>query len=215
MGSELPPRATDETEEQLVQRAAAGETAALELFLLQHRRGLLRYLERRIPPELRRLLEPQDVLQDVYFEVFRNIGSFKSNEPGMAVRWLLRIARNRVIDLVRMQQAEKRGSGRAMGLEGEVGNDDDSMIALLQNLAIHERTPSQSAVVHELTATLGRCIGRLPEDYRMAIRSRYLEGLDVAQTAQRMGRTPGAVMMLCNRALKALRLELRSFSRYI
>jgi DNA-directed RNA polymerase specialized sigma24 family protein len=48
----------------------------------------------------------------------------------------------------------------------------------------------------------------------MAIRYRYLEGLPLDTVAHRMKRTSGAVLMLCHRGLKMLRMDLRSFSRY-
>lgn len=199
----------------LIRRAAAGEAAAMELFLLKHRRDLFRYLERHVPESLRRIIEPKDVLQDVYFEVFRNLGSFKAKDPRMALRWLLRIARNRIIDLVRMQQCDKRGGGQLTEVAGGANNEDDSILCMLEELAVSERTPSRSAAAHELLSALQRSLERLPEEHRQAIRHRYLEGMSIEQVATRMHRTGGSVLMLCNRGLKMLRMELRSFSRYM
>ena len=58
-------------------------------------------------------------------------------------------------------------------------------------------------------------MNRLPADYREALRCRYLEGMAVNDIAARMNRSSGSVLMLCNRGLKALRLEMRSFSAYL
>jgi RNA polymerase sigma-70 factor (ECF subfamily) len=208
--------AISESQIQLIHRAAAGDVAAMELFLLSQRRHLMRYLDRRVPAELRRLIEPQDVMQDVYLDVFRNMNTFTSTDPGMAMRWLVRIARNRVIDLVRMQQSSKRSDGLQGTLTGGPNETvtEESIVQLLQNLAVHEKTPSRSAAAHELSAMLERCLTKLPKEHRMAIRYRYLEGLPLDTVAHRMKRTSGAVLMLCHRGLKMLRMDLRSFSRY-
>lgn len=204
----------DEAELALIHQAARGDPYAQEMFLRHHRPLLLRYLTRHVPADLLRHIEPQDVYQDICFDVFRRISSFKASDPRMAVRWLLRIARNRVIDLVRMHETLKRGHRRRTELSTKV-DDDASVIHLLQELAVYHRTPSRSAIVHELAIALEQSIERLPADYRTAIKARFIEGLDVEETARRMSRSKGAVLMLCNRALKALRLELRSFSRYL
>ena len=47
-------------------------------------------------------------------------------------------------------------------------------------------------------------LGELKEDYREALRLHYIESLSVAETAERMGRSDGAVLMLCNRGLRRL-----------
>jgi len=197
---------------QLIRRASSGDGAALQLLLLQYRGELLRYLTRKIPEELRRTLEPQDVLQDVYFEVFRSMGSFSASEPGMALRWMLRIARNRVIDLVRLNNSAKRGGGRADELAGA---SDEAVEKLLQDLWVYERTPSRSAAAHELLNAVQQSMNRLPTDYREALRHRYLEGMALDDIASRMNRSSGSVLMLCNRGLKALRTELGSYSAYL
>lgn len=198
---------------QLIRRASSGDGAALQLLLLQARGDLMRYISRKIPEDLRRTIEPQDILQDVYFEVFRNMASFKASEPGMALRWMLRIARNRLIDLVRLNNSAKRGGGRYEDLAA--GDTDEAVVKLLQDLSVYERTPSRSAAAHELLAAVQRCMNRLPADYREALRCRYLEGMAVNDIAARMNRSSGSVLMLCNRGLKALRLEMRSFSAYL
>lgn len=204
----------DQTNIDLIRRAAGGDPLAQEQFVSDHCALLLRYLQHRIPENLRRLIDPQDVLQDVCFEAFRRMDRFKAEDPRMAVRWLLRIARNRVIDLIRKEHTVKRGGGRVAPLQ-QPDSDDDTVLQLLQELAVYRRTPSQSAIRHELLISLERGIERLTPDHRQALQCRYVDNLPIEQIAQRMHRSDGAVLMLCNRALKALRVELGSISRYI
>lgn len=197
-----------EDERELMMRAAGGDAAALERLLQTHRPRLLGYIAKQVPQSMRRLVEPQDVLQDTYFEAFRRMAGLAVGGVS-AYPWLATIARNRIIDLVRAHRSLKR-DGKAAADAG-----DQPVVALLQDLAIYRRTPSQSAVARELLATLEQALAKLLPDQRHALSLRYLSGLPPAEIAQRMHRTAEAVHLLCNRGLKALRKELRSSSLYI
>ena len=62
----------------------------------------------------------------------------------------------------------------------------------------------------EELSQLRDAIERLPESYRRALKARHIEGLAVEEAAARLGRTPGALGVLCTRALKLLRRELEA-----
>ena len=203
----------DEADLELIRRAAKGDPVAQQRFLLQHRPLLLRYLKRRIPDDLRPHIEPEDVFQDVCFDVFRRMSTFSATDSRMAVRWLLRIAHNRIIDLMRMHMTSKRGGGRHTDVGGD--NSADSVSRMLQELSVYSRTPSKSAVSHELMAALERSLDRLPEDYCQVIRYRYIDCLSFRETAEKMNRTEDSIQKLCRRGMDALRMEMHSFSRYI
>jgi RNA polymerase sigma-70 factor (ECF subfamily) len=115
-----------------------------------------------------------------------------------------------------MKRAQKRGGrdgARNVLQDGAFG--EDSVVAMLAELAVYRRTPSRSAVVHELMGAIESAVERLPETYREVIRLRYMEGLSVEQTAERTDRTPGSIKQLCHRAYKLLRIEMRSASIYL
>lgn len=199
----------DELILQLVQQAAAGDAASMECLLLRYDSHLLRFVDRRLPQEMRRWVEPRDIIQDVHFEVFRGLGEFRATDIHGALQWLLRIARSRMVDTVRMYHAAKRDS-RTMRQTTRAS--DRPITALLQELLVYERTPSRSAVAHELLRALQQSLERLPADYRQALHLRYMEGLSVEEAASRMSRTEGAVRMLCSRGLTQLRTDLHSMS---
>jgi RNA polymerase sigma-70 factor (ECF subfamily) len=94
-------------------------------------------------------------------------------------------------------------------------SEDEEMVRLLEVLAAHSRTPSRSAASHEAAQAVDDALGKLPEDYREALRLRYFDALPVAQIAARMNRSEGAVHMLCHRGLEALRLALGDTSRFL
>jgi RNA polymerase sigma-70 factor (ECF subfamily) len=172
--------------------------------LHQYAPRILEYLQRQLPAELRRIVEPQDVLQDTFFEAFQRLEDFTPDGDEAVYRWLVTIARNRVVSLLRMQRRLKRGGGRGRQAE------HSDVLSLLEQLLVYSRTPSQSAMSHDLVLAVQSSIDRLPESYRDVIRCRFLEGLTIKETAARMGRTEGAILMLCNRGLRALKEQMEA-----
>ena len=203
----------DEADLETIRLAAKGDPLAQERFLLKHRPMLLRYLNRRISSDLKPHVETADVFQDICFDVFRRMSTFSATDSHMASRWLLRIAHNRIVDITRMHLTSKRGGGHLGNIS--LDEPEDSVIELLHELAVYSRTPSRSAISHELLSALERSLDRLPAHYSQAIRYRYIDGLPFHDAAVKMNRSDDAVKKLCKRGLDALRLELRSFSRYL
>ena len=188
---------------------AGGEPSPAELMLFTERARLLAYVKRHLPVELQTWVDPNDVVQDTYFEAFRRLAQFQAADENSAYRWLVTIARHRVAELMRMRRTARRGGDAAHAAQG------DSVVMMLSELASHRRTPSRSAARHEFMAALEQSVGRLPPDLGQALNLRYIHGLSCAEIAEKMGRTERAVHMLCNRALKVVRRELRSVSMYI
>jgi RNA polymerase sigma-70 factor (subfamily 1) len=192
--------------EELVSVAAGGDLLALEQLLRVERPRVLQYIHRHFPAELKRVLEPQDVLQDTLFQAARSIRSFKSEDPDSFYRWLVTIARRCMLDMIAARRAQKRGEGKTRG---------DSVAVLMQDLAIEDSTPSGVLAGKELATTLEQCIGKLPADYAEAVRLRYFDALPFGEIAAKMGRSQDAVRMLCNRAMEALKSEMRSATRFL
>lgn len=173
-----------------------------------HRAAVASYAARHTPPDLRPLTAPEDVWQDVCLETFRRFVEFRGRPPDEVRRLLLTIARCKLVDAVRAGRATKRGGGlaRVEDLRREQGGE--SMIPLLEQLAVYERTPSRSAIAHEAAAIVQRSLARLPTDYALCVRLRHIEQRTVPETAGLMGRTNGATEQLCRRALLRLRADL-------
>jgi RNA polymerase sigma-70 factor (subfamily 1) len=201
-----------EDESTLISNAVAGDSAALEMLLFRRRKRLLAYVQAHFPAELVGFLEPQDVLQDTWLKAIRAISEFRPGGPDPVYRWLVTIARNLILDQVKYARTAKRKNTR---VPTDRMDDDTSIIRLLEELAVYRRTPSKSAASHELIVALDSAIERLPPDQARALRLRHLEGLEIREIAHRMRRTEGSVSMLCNRALKSLRWDMRSVSLYM
>jgi RNA polymerase sigma-70 factor, ECF subfamily len=201
-----------EDEANLIARAISNDVVALEILLSLHRRRLLAYVKSRFPTELRSVLEPDDILQDTFIRAIRCITTFEPAASDPVHKWLITIARNIIADRLKHFRAAKRAGNH---VPTDQGDGVDSIVRLLEELAVYQRTPSKSAASHELMAYIQRAIKRIPTDHGQVISLRYLSGLDVKETARKMDRSPQAVAMLCGRALKSLRGELRSISLYI
>ena len=200
----------------LIQAAAGGDERALTKLLEYFQERLLSYVEKLIPPDVRIMVCAQDVVHDTCFEAFRRIGQFTASDPHAVERWLKTIARNHLVDLIRLQRRVKRG-GRQHAIRdgsGPRGEEDDSVIRLLEELAVYERTPSRSAIRHELRLVLEGSIDRLPPAQRDVLRLRYMSGLSCKEVAVRISRTERAVHQLCTRGLTELRRALQSASHY-
>ncbi|MBX3376251.1 MAG: sigma-70 family RNA polymerase sigma factor [Phycisphaeraceae bacterium] len=194
----------------LVERAIAGEPLALDRLLLDAYPKLLARVDQKLPGEVRGAVAPEDIIQEVFATAFRNIGAFRPEGQDAFYRWLTAIADNRVIDVVRAQNAAKRGGGR-----GVAGQERSSIAALIDVVAVNDRTPSRSAGGHEAAAAVQVALAGLKPEYREALALRYLEGLGVAETAARMGKTEPAVHKLCSRGLQALREAMGEAAKYL
>jgi RNA polymerase sigma-70 factor (ECF subfamily) len=201
-------KSQSQSDSSLFHRAAAGDVASIQALLAQHHDRILQYVRKNFPADLKTVLEPEDIVQDVFFEACRLLSGFDPQGEDAFARWIVTIARHRIIDLVRMYRAHKRGRA------GTHSGEDAGIEEGLAQLAVHRRTPSQSAASHEFLAAMERGLQRIPADYRQAVVLRHIEGLSVAETAERMKRTHDAVYLLCSRGLSALRSELRSISLY-
>jgi RNA polymerase sigma-70 factor (ECF subfamily) len=189
--------------------AGAPDGRVVQMLLLSERGRVLAYIKRHLPVRLASLIDPQDVLQDAYFEAFCRVAQFVPSDNTSVYRWLVTIARNRIAALIRSEQAIKRGGAAARADPG------GSVVAMLAELAVYHRTPSKSTAAHELMSAVEQSLNRLPDDLQTAVRCRYIDGLSSAEIAAKMGRSVRAVHQLCYRGIQQVRLDLRSASLFL
>ncbi len=199
--------------EDLLEQAVAGDRLAIQRLLLCHHDRLAAAMAARLPDNFRRAISAEDVCQDTYVIAIRHIGTLKGRTDEAFFAWLRSIAENKLTDAIRAMRAIKRG-GNGQVIE-TIDAQASSVIALLDLMSVDEHTPSQLAVRHELVARVRSAVAALPADYRDAVQLRYVQGLSVIETAQRMGRAEGAVRMLCCRALRLLADEIGDQSQFL
>lgn len=198
--------------EDLVRRAVAGEAGALQRVLIPYQSRLLSRIRRKLPSQLVGAVGPEDVLQDVYIDVFRGIGGLEQTGERAFLRWLIQVTDHRLVDTIRTHQAAKRGGGW-QAVTHAPGNS--SIAPLIDIIHVDSQTPSQVFARDEVEAAVMVALAGLKEDYREVLRLRFIEGLSVADTASRMNRTEWSVHKLCSRGLEQLRKTMGELSRYL
>ncbi|MEO7655197.1 MAG: sigma-70 family RNA polymerase sigma factor, partial [Sphingomicrobium sp.] len=130
--------------------------------------------------------EAQEVVQDVYLNLWRKAGLF---EPGRAspITWLSVMTRNRAIDRLRRRRGDSAGLDEAADLP------DDSASAFDIAAAAQDR------------ARLRLCLDTLEERPRALIRSAFLDGSTHSELAEREGVPLGTLKSWIRRGLQKLR----------
>src|SRR6266481_4604074 len=111
--------------------------------------------------------EAEDVLQEVFLQVWRRAGDF-DEARGRAFTWLVTIARSRALDRLR-----SAGSRARLGEEAaQIPRDDVADAA-------------DDALKSEARATVRKALAELPDEQRTALFLAYFEGLTQTEIAAR------------------------------
>lgn len=186
---------------------------ALERLLLDAYPRLVPRLEQQLPPDLRTVVAVDDIIQEAFADAFRGIRSLKPGGSDAFMAWIGTIADHRLLDAIRTHRAVKRGGGRDRAQSPHAARS--SIADLIQLMATTDRTPSRSAGGHEAAAAVQVALAGLKDEYREALRLRFLEALPVADVAARLGRTEASVHKLCSRGLQAMREAMGEATRYL
>ncbi len=157
-----------------------------------------------MPSSLRRTVTVDDILQQTFICAFRRIGQLEPHTSQTLMAWLKKIADHQLLDALKAQARKKRGGqgGRALNpLEAQ----NSSMGNLVEMLSNGGHTASQVIARQEAIHAIQIGIAGLPADQRRAVRLHLIEGKSLAETAEAMDRSAGAVSALVHRAKQNLR----------
>jgi len=195
---------------ELLERAVAGDAAALRTLLEQYGPPVRETIRGKIGRRWQGLLDEDDVMQVTYLEAFLHIEQLVARDPASFTVWLARIAENVLRDTIKELERQKRAPPARPTAPGA----SDSYIALLATLGRTSSTPSRHAARDELAGILDGAIRKLPPDYQAVVQLVDLEGQTLAAAATSLGRSVGAVHMLRLRAHHRLRELMGSESKY-
>src|SRR5262245_39005841 len=153
-------------------------------------------LDRRLQAKL----DPSDVVQQTLLKAHQNWGQFRGSSEAELAAWLRAILARHLADVARKFQPWL--AGRERSLEAAL---DQSSARLEAWLAAGDTPPNRRAERQELLLSMAEALAKLPDDQRIALELRHLQGLPVAEVAREMGRSPAAVGSLLYRGLKTLR----------
>lgn len=173
---------------ELLRRVSAGDETALASLYDRHR-GILFGLLLRI---LKRRGEAEDVLQEVFIQVWQRAGDFDPAR-GRPFTWLVTIARSRAIDRLRTLDARERLATEA------ASTTPTSSDALADASHAEERD------------RVRRALDLLPSDQNQAVCLAYFDGLTQTEIARRLDVPLGTVKTRVRSALSKLRESLGNF----
>ncbi len=127
----------------------------------------------------------QDVTSDVFCRMVENLGNLRLDDRPL-LAWLYTVARNRTADVHRRK-----------GQRAELALDEVLVDSSLQ---------TDGDLTGGLAAdTLAAGLAELTDEQRQVILLRFIQDMDIAETAQLMKKTEGSIKALQHRALAALR----------
>ena len=179
---------------ELMERIKQGDREALSLLLDTHRRRLAILAHYRLGPQLRSLVEIDDILQETLLKAYLQFDQFTYRTPGSFMRWITRIMDHVIADAARHHGRKKRQATQLLPFRSDSnpGGPEPS----------DSRTPSRLLAQDEGLHTLMRELDELPDDYREVILLARIESLSTREVAERMGKSREAVALLLHRAVK-------------
>jgi RNA polymerase sigma-70 factor (ECF subfamily) len=169
------------TEEQLVQRAKAGDRNAFAQIYDLYADSVYRFVFSRVSSEA----AAEDLTSQVFLKAWESIARF--HERGVPFRaWLFRIARNSVIDHYRTSKPHV-----CIDLIPNESADPDGDVAAKVETKWEEEK-------------LAEAMTQLTEDQQQVLALKFLAGLSTEEAALVMGKRAGAIRALQMRGLQAL-----------
>jgi RNA polymerase sigma-70 factor (ECF subfamily) len=179
---------------QLMSRAALGDrTAFARLYDLTS--GHLFAVVLRIQRD-RALAE--DLLQEVYVNVWRAVGSFDAAQS-QPMTWLTSVARNKAIDSLRRAQSQP------VLQSVHRDDDDDDRPDLDQQMADEAPGPSELLAQAGDARRLDVCMKGLTAPQRQSVALAFFDGLSHAEVAEHLHQPLGTVKSWVRRALMSLK----------
>jgi len=188
------PMGENNTDQQLVELVQRGDSKAFDLLVLKYQQRIVSLVSRFV----RNQADALDVTQDAFIKAYRALPNFRGESAFYT--WLYRIAVNTAKNYLVSQS--RRNANNEIDIadieqyEGENALKDYS-------------TPENLLLRDEIEATVLKSIEELPEDLRVAITLREVEGMSYEDIAAAMDCPIGTVRSRIFRAREAIDKELK------
>ena len=182
---------TDAEDAELLRAVARGQEPAFARIYDRYSPILLGLLLR----ILRSRPEAEDVLQEVFLQVWRQARAFDA-ERGRAFTWLVTLARSRAIDRLRAADSRERVAQRSA--------EETPSVAASQGCAEDEAERAERA------EAVRAALAELPEEQRQVLLLAYLDGMSQSEIAVAKNQPLGTVKTRTRTGLKRLSEALRS-----
>jgi RNA polymerase sigma-70 factor, ECF subfamily len=179
------------SDEEVVERVRAGETALFEILMRRHNQRLYRVARGILGDGA----EAEDVMQDAYVRAYTHLDQFAGRSS--FATWLTRIA-------VHESLARARWRSRFVEIDAMSIPRKEA----LPPLWAPERGPESQAVAQSLRSVLESAIAGLPDTYRPVVVLRDIQGLSTAEAAECLDLTEAVIKVRLHRGRALLRRDL-------
>ena len=181
-----------DTDALLVERTVAGDQKAFELLVIKYQRRIQRLIGRMV----RDVDLVEDIAQETFIRAYRALAQFRGE--AQFYTWLYRIAINTakkaLMDLKRNPTVS----------ENSFKSDDDDETSPVENELTSSETPDAVLASKEIAQIINLALEALPEELRMAITLREIEGLSYEEISETMNCPIGTVRSRIFRAREAI-----------
>lgn len=180
----------------LVQRTLAGDQRAYELLVLKYQRRVERLVGRMV----RDVDLVPDITQETFIRAYRALAQFRGE--AQFYTWLYRIA----VNTAKKQLLELKRDPLVYQSQMAASDDDESAEQRREASAqvSDEATPEAMLASKEIAEAVNAAMEALPEELRMAITLREIEGLSYEEIAQTLDCPIGTVRSRIFRAREAI-----------
>ncbi len=184
-----------EIDQLLVERVQRGDKKAFELLVIKYQRKLMRLVSRLVRDQA----EAEDVVQEAFIKAYRALPQFRGESAFYT--WLYRIGINTAKNYLVTQGRRAPTSTETNAEEAETFDDAEQLRDI--------NTPESMLATKQIAATVNIAMESLPEELRVAISLREIEGLSYDEIAEAMGCPIGTVRSRIFRAREAIAEKLR------
>ncbi len=184
-----------EADRMLVERVQAGDKQAFGLLVTKYQRKLARLVSRMV----RDPAEVEDIVQDSFIRAYKALPNFRNDSAFYT--WLYRIGVNTAKNWLVTHGKRAQLTSTTDGEEAENYDEPE----LLRN----NETPERLLMTKQIGETVNAVVETLPEDLRIALTLREMEGLSYEEIADVMDCPIGTVRSRIFRARDAIALKLR------
>ena len=180
----------------LVQRTLAGEQKAFEMLVIKYQRRV----ERLIGHMVRDSDLVQDIAQETFIRAYRALAQFRGD--AQFYTWLYRIA----VNTAKKQLMELKRDPLVFQSQMKSGDDDETSgpERELNSGVADTETPEAVLASKEIAQAVNAAMDALPEELRMAITLREIEGMSYEEIATALECPIGTVRSRIFRAREAI-----------
>jgi len=185
----------------LVQRTLAGEQRAFEMLVVKYQRRVERLIGRMV----RDTDLVQDIAQETFIRAYRALAQFRGD--AQFYTWLYRIA----VNTAKKQLMELKRDPLVFQSQMKSGEDDETSgpERELNSGVADTETPEAVLASKEIAEAVNAAMDALPEELRLAITLREIEGMSYEEIATALECPIGTVRSRIFRAREAIDRELR------